>query len=82
MARALSELNGIAVTKISNADLTADIPDDVLVQRLLDEWDPLFLEELGLALTHQRVLLWIQAERRRAKRRILAKQFGGGRRAD
>jgi hypothetical protein len=68
MARALSELSRIAITKIRKADLTANISDEVLVRRILDECDPSFLEELGLALTHQRMVLWIQAERRRVQR--------------
>jgi hypothetical protein len=81
MAGSLSELSRIAVTRISKADLTADVPDDVLAQRILDGCDPLFLEELGLALTRQRVALWIQAERRRVERRMLAKQRGADQKA-
>lgn len=81
MARALSELSRIAVAKISKADLTTGVSDEVLARRILAECDSLFLEELGLALTHQRVVLWIQAERRRAERKMLAKHRGADRKA-
>jgi hypothetical protein len=35
-----------------------------------------FVEELGRALTHQRLVLWIQAERRKVERRMLATRPG------
>jgi hypothetical protein len=76
MPRDLSELSGIAVSMVANAILDADVPDEVLAQRITDEADPLFVTELGLALTHQKFLLWIRAERRKAQRRIEARRLG------
>ena len=73
--RTLAELTGIALSMVANANLDSDLTDDVLAQRILSEADPLLVEELGRALTHQRLVLWIQAERRRAKRKMLARDF-------
>jgi hypothetical protein len=55
------------------ANPDVDVPDDVLAHRILIEAGPRFAEELGFILTHQRLVLWIQAERRKAKRRALAR---------
>lgn len=71
--RTLGELAGIAVDLIAKRNLDSDVTDEVLAEHILTEADPLFVEELGRALTLQRLVLWIQAERRKAKRIILAK---------
>jgi hypothetical protein len=59
---------------VAKAELDTDVPDEVLAQRILTEADPSFVEELGRALARQRLVLWIQAERRRAQRRMLARR--------
>jgi len=73
--RTLAELTGIALSMVANANLDSDLTDEVLAQRILSEAHPLFVEELGRALTYQRLVLWIQAERRRAKRKMLARRL-------
>jgi len=72
----LAELTRIAVSMVAKENLDADVRDGVLALRILTKADPLFVEELGLTLTHQRLVLWIQAERRRAKRRTSARRPG------
>ena len=74
--RTLAELTRIAISMVAKENLDADIPDHVLAQRILTGADPLFVEELGRALAHQRVVLWIQNERRRTERRRSAKHRG------
>jgi hypothetical protein len=74
--RTLAELTKIAVAMVARANLDSDVPDHVLAQRILREADPVFVEELGRALTHQRLVLWIQAERRKVERRMLATRPG------
>ena len=73
--RTLAELTGIALFMVAKANLDSDLTDEVLAQRILSEADPLFAEELGRALTRQRLVLWIQTERRRANRIMLARRF-------
>jgi hypothetical protein len=73
--RTLAELAGIALSMVAKANLDSDLTDEVLAQRILSEADPLFVEELGRALTHQRLVMWIQNERRRAKRIMLARRL-------
>jgi hypothetical protein len=73
MPRTMAELTRIAVSIVADENLDAGIPDQLLAQRILTKADPLFIGELGRALTHQRLVLWIQAERRRAERRMLAR---------
>jgi hypothetical protein len=70
----LAQLSGMAVSMVAKAELDTDVPDEVLAQRILTEADPSFVEELGRALARQRLVLWIQAERRRAQRRMLARR--------
>jgi hypothetical protein len=72
--RTLAELSGIAVSLVAKADLDPNVSDEVLAQRILAEADPLFAEELGRALARQRLVLWIQAERRKTQRKMLAKR--------
>ncbi len=82
--RTLDELTAIALSKVAKVNLDSDLTDEVLAQRILSDADPFFVEELGRALTHQRLVMWIQTERRRAKRIMLARGFradkttGGG----
>ena len=73
--RTLAELTGIALSMVAKANLDSDITDEVLAERLVAEAGPLFVEELGRALTHQRLVLWIRSERRRAQRRMLASRY-------
>lgn len=80
-ARALSELSRIAVSMVANENLDAEVSDDVLARRILAEADPRFVEELGRALIHQRLVLWIQAERRRVERTKMAKEHGADKKA-
>jgi hypothetical protein len=79
--RTLAELTRIAISMVAKENLDADIPDHVVARRILSEADPLFAEELGHAVAHQRLILWIQAERRRAKRRMLARRPGDDKKA-
>jgi hypothetical protein len=74
--RKLAELTGIAVTMVAKANMDAYVSDEILAQHILDEADPLFVEELGRALSRQRLVMWIQAERRKAQRRMLARRLG------
>jgi hypothetical protein len=74
--RTLAELTKIAVAMVAKENLDAGVPDYVLAQRILREADPVIMEELGRALTHQRLVLWIQAERRKVERRMLATRPG------
>lgn len=77
MSRTLAELKTIALSMIAKESLDADFQDHVLAHGLLIEAGPQFVEELGLILTHQRLVLWIQAERRRTRRRTLARRPSG-----
>jgi hypothetical protein len=79
--RALSELSRIAVSMLAKENLDAEASDDVLARRIFAEADPQFVEELGRALAHQRLILWIQGERRRVQRIKMAKQHGADQRA-
>ena len=74
--RTLAELTRIAVSMVAQENLDSDETDKVLAQRILTEADPLFVDELGRALAHQRLVLWIQSERRKAQRRTSAKHRG------
>jgi hypothetical protein len=71
MPRTLIELTRFAISMVAKANLDANVPDEALAQRILTEADPLFVEELGLALTSHRMVSWIQSERRLAKRKQL-----------
>jgi hypothetical protein len=67
--RTLIELTRLGISMVANANLAADVPDESLAQRILAEADPLFVEELKLALTSHRMVSWIQSERRLLKRK-------------
>jgi hypothetical protein len=70
--KTLAELNAIGVSMVAQANLDSEVPDDVLAQRILDEADPSFVGELGRALSRQKLVMWIHAERRKAQQRISA----------
>jgi len=49
MPRTYTELTRFAISRVVKADLDADVPDEVLAQRILDDCNPLFVEYLRLA---------------------------------
>lgn len=69
MPRTLIELTRVGISMVAKANLRADVPDQALAQRILSEADPLFIEELKLALIAHRMVSWIQSERRMLKRK-------------
>ena len=71
MPRSLIELTRFGISMVAKANLDADVPDEALAQRILAEADPLFIQELGLALASHRMVGWVQSERRLTKRKRL-----------
>src|ERR1700684_678924 len=69
MPRTLMKLTRMGISMVAKANLDADVPDEALAHRILIEADPLFVEELKLALVNHRIVSWIQNERRLLKRR-------------